>query len=244
MRRQFLKIYLAIFFLTTSTLFGQSLENLKLPEPKRFIDKVEVFGGVALNIPNDKGWGNFIFSSSNGQTIYESKEKTGYILGISLIRSMMKRFEIQGRFSLEQRKYFESYITLDFDGDPYSESISDQKNSYLNFSLVPTYFLLKPNRLHIFSGLSYSYLTKSLAYGETYVNGEYVGSVSIDTIDGFEKHVFDALAGVGYVFPLRDKFNCVIRIQGNYGLSNSIMQNYYKLSVNSLSLTLAFQYKK
>ncbi|MBL7846033.1 MAG: outer membrane beta-barrel protein [Cyclobacteriaceae bacterium] len=242
MKSLFFKTYFAVFFLTTYTLFGQSSENL--PEPKRFIDKVEAFGGVALDFPNDKGWDTFISNSSNGKTIYESKEKTGYIIGIILIHSLKKRFEIQGRFSLEQRKYFESYVTLDSYGQPYSKSIADQKNNYITFSLVPTYFLLKSNRLHLFSGLSYSYLTKSLAFGETYVNGQYVGSACIDTIDGFEKQVVDALAGVGYFFSLSEKFSCVIRIQGNYGLSNSIMQNNYRLTVNSLSLALAIRYSR
>jgi len=232
------------FFLALSGCFafGQPSETLESPKPKGFINKVEVFGGAAINFPNVNGWDCFIFNSTNGQQIYESKEKTGHILGISLIHSVTERFDIQGRFSLDQRKYFETDVTFDSNGQPYAKATTDHRNDYITFSLVPTYFFLKPNRLHIFSGLSYLHLTKSLAFGTTYVNGQYVGSASINTIDGFEKHVVDALVGVGYFFPLRLKIDCVIRFQGNYGLSNLISQNKYSVTANSLSLALAIRY--
>jgi hypothetical protein len=223
---------------------AQSAADLKLQERKKFIGKVEVFGSVAQSFPNDKSWGDFLFKSTNGQTIYESKGRMGYTLGISLIHSIVKKFEVQSKFSFDRKKYFERYMTLDNQGNPYSESVSDQMNNYISFSLVPTYFFAKPERLHLFAGLSYSCLTNSLEFGKNYINGQYVGSASINTINGFEKYVLDALGGIGYLLPLNGKVEWAVRIQGNYGLSNWDMQNNYKLRVNSLSLSLIIRYTR
>lgn len=233
-----------VFFFTSNILLGQSTDNLKHYKPKRIISTVEFFGGLALNIPNDKGWDDLTYNGSNGRASYESTARSGHTFGITLIHSITERFELQGRASVEHRKYFESLIGYDYNGAIYSESNGVQKNKYLNCSIAPTYFLSKRHGLHLFSGITYLYLTKSLAIGELYINGQYVGGSHLNTIDGFERIVIDAIAGVGYLFSLSNTFSGAIRIQGNYGLSNSMAENQKNMSINSLSLSLAIRYKR
>ncbi len=207
-----------------------------------FIDRVEVFVGGNITYPNSRDWAEFTFNSTDGQTVYSSKAKTGYLIGGGVSHSMSKHFEIQGRFSFEKRTYDESYQTFDGSGDPYGLSETNQGNNYLTLTITPAFYLLKIKGLYIFSGISYYYLTKSLAYGETYINGQFIGSAFINTIDGFEKHIIDAVVGVGYYFPLSKQFNALIRVQSNYGLTSTISENNYTINVNSLSAALSIQF--
>ena len=237
-------VRLVILLLSTYSVSGQATNRLNLLQKKKLVHRIEAFAGTGLNFPNNKGWDDYIMNSSNGHTTYKSERKSGYILGVGIAHSAKKYLEIQGRFSLERKEYLERYTTSDNNGDLYSKTSTDQKNDYLAFSLIPNFFFLESSRLHLFAGLSYLYLTKSVAFGDNYINGQYTGSASVNTIDGFERHIVEALVGVGYLVPVRDKFGCIIRVQGNYGISNSIKQNDYKLSINSLSMALAIQYNR
>jgi hypothetical protein len=210
---------------------------------KRFIDKVEAFGGLNSNFPDDHGWSDFVFSSSNGKTIDKLKNKQGYFIGLSLIHSVGKRFELQGKFALEKKEYSRSVVTLDLNGSVYGESLSDQKSDYLTFSVVPAYFLSKSHKLHLFSGFSYAYINKSLVMGNSYIQGKYIGGAAINTIDG-EKNVIDALVGIGYLFPLYQHFTGAVRVQGNYGLSYTSSQNKQSTSINSIAFSLVLRYSK
>jgi len=242
MKIHFLKIYFALTFLTTYTVFGQSPEKLKLPEPKRLIDKVEAFGGMALNFPNDHGWAEYVFKASDGRTIENANSEMGYFAGIGLVHSMNKRIELKVEFLFEKRLYSTSIDYLDLNGSTTSETERDQRNRYLGISLIPIYFMSDLKRLHFFVGCSYKYLTGSTAYAIYSSAGQPAGGALVNTIDGFEKHVVDALAGGGYLFPVSDEFSGCIRIQGNYGLSYTLNQNNQSLSINSVSLSLAIRY--
>lgn len=244
MNRHFIKIYFTLLFLTTKILFGQSAQDLKLPQPKRLIDKIEVFAAPCLYFPNDHGWSDYVYNGSQGQTIYKAEKKKGYFFGVNIIHSIGKQFELQGRFAFEKRGYYENYVSLDNTGNPYSESEIEQKNNYLTFSLVPAINLLKQNRLQVFTGFTYGFLTKSIAFGKNYTNGQYIGSASINTIDGFKRHVVDALIGVGYFFPFNRNFDGIVRVQGNYGLSYTANQNDQSISINSISFSLAIRYSR
>lgn len=217
---------------------AQSFKEVKFPEPKRFIDKIEGFVGPSLYIPNDHGWAEFTFSESNGRTIYKASSEMGFHTGINFVHSINNTFEVHGKFSIDKRRYSENRVYLDINGNVTSESQIDQKNDYVVVSLAPAYFLPEFNRLHFFAGVSYAFLTRSLAFDAL------SGGTRINTIDGFEKHVVDALAGIGYFFPIREKFSGAIRLQGNYGLSYTLNQNKQSISINGVSLTLAIRYSR
>jgi hypothetical protein len=240
-KKKFLPFVLILF----QTAFSLSAQiDPKLPESKRFIDKVEIYGALTLNLPDDHGWSDYIYEGSEGRTIDNFHAERGYFYGLGLIHSLSKRFELQGRFASERRKYSESLKTLDFNGDVYAESQSQQQNDYVTFSIVPTYFTSRAKKVHLFSGFSYAYLTKSLQVGSNYVQGKYIGSASINTIDGSERHLVDVLLGAGYVFDVNKNIAVVARAQANCGVSYTANQNEQQISVNSLSFTLAIQYSR
>ena len=138
MRRQFLKIYFAIFFLTTSTLFGQSHENLKLPEPKRLIDKVEFFGSIGFHFPNDNGWYDKINRESQGLIAGEFKKKVGYLAGLGITHSIGRKLEINGRLAWDRKGYLQENVTLD--NDNIFKYTAKAQNEYLTGILAPDFF--------------------------------------------------------------------------------------------------------
>lgn len=237
-------LFLCLSILVGINVFSQDVNTVQLAKPKRIIDMVEVNTGFSINYPNDHGWSDFIFNSSNSQTIDKLKSKSGYYFGIGIAHALGRRFELHGKFSFERREYSRSVTTLDVNGNVYGESFSDQKNDYLSFAMIPMFFPFKSHRLHFFSGLSYAQINRSLNVSTgIYIQGQSVGGVggSVNTIDG-ANNVVDALVGIGYLFPFNNHFSCVLRMQGNYELSYASSQNKQNTSINSLSLSLAIRY--
>ncbi len=232
-----------IWMLAASSALAQN-SSTQANMPLRFINKIEIFAGPGLSFLNDNGWSDFIYELSDQRTIYSYHPKTGSIIGLSLIHSIKQRFELQGKFAFEKRRYDERTLELDTNGTLTSESLIAQKNNYLVGSVVASYSLSKSNRFHFFLGGSAYYLKKSLAIASYTTNGQPSGGASVNTIDGFEKYTFDALAGIGYLMPLNDILTGVLRLQGNYALSYSSNQNKQQLSINSISMTLALRYSQ
>jgi len=237
---------LAIFFYTVLLLisfnaFCQSTPDLKLKERKKLISKVELFGGPSLWIPNDHGWAEFLLKLSDDQIIYKAKSETGYQFGLSLVQSISKRFEIQGKILKVRVHYSSQETNLDVHRNFSSKLEFDQRNDQIVLSLVPTYFLSDKNRLHIFGGLSYAFLTRSLEYATYSFAGP---QPALNTIDGFEKRVINALLGVGYCHPISKRIETSLRIQGEYGLSYTSSQNQQNISINGVSMSVALRYSR
>ena len=233
-------IFFCLFLLNVPS-WGQQERIYELPKPKRFIDRIEAFGGLNVNYPDDHGWSDFVFNSSNKLTIDKLKSKGGYSYGVSAVRSIGKRFELQGRVALERKEFSRSIITLDLNGNIYGESLSDQKNNYLTFSLVPIFFLSNSHKLHLFTGCSFGFINKSFITSNTYILGKYIGGAVINTIDG-EKNVIEALVGLGYLLPFSARLTAGFRIQGNYGFSYTQSQNKQSTSINSLAFSIVLRY--
>ena len=220
-------------------MLAQSVPDLKLQEErKKFISKVEVFGGASLWLPNDHGWADYQTKSSDHQLVSKFKSETGYQFGLGFTHVISKRFELQGKVSKVRVHYSELQRFFDVYGQPTSVSVFDQKNDQIVLSLIPSYFFSDKNRLHIFGGLSYSFLIRSMDYG-IYSTG---GHASINTINAFEKHVINALLGVGYCYPINKKIEASLRVQGEYGLSDTLNGNGERISVNGISMSMAVRY--
>lgn len=230
------KKILILLLLPTTYALAQDLNSAQANMPVKFINKIEIFAGPGLSFIDDNGWSDFIYDISDQRTIYSYHPKAGSIIGLSLIHSIKQRFELQGKFAIEKRRYDEKIMTFDTNGSLYYESLTTQKNDYLVGSVVGSYSLTKSNRFHFFLGGSVCYLTKSI---ETIIGGG-----AINTIDGFEKYTFDAVAGIAYLKPLNDRLTGVLRLQGNYVLGYSLDQNNEQLSINSISMTLALRYSQ
>lgn len=85
--------YIFLFILSSYSLFGQSSENLILPEPKRLIDRVEIFAGSNLSI----NYGNMFVENYRGDYTdnnYVTNKrllKFGYLFGIGAYHSFTNR---------------------------------------------------------------------------------------------------------------------------------------------------------
>ncbi len=236
-------LYYAVLLLIPCNGLAQSAPDLKFQAKKKFIDKVEVSGGPCLYIPNDHGWAEFVFKGSDGRTIYKANSEIGYQMGLSIVHSINSRFEIQGKFSFSKTRYSENREYLDFNDNVTARSKTDQKNNYLVLSLVPTYFLFK-NKLHVFSGFSYAFLSHSMAYDTDFSAGQSIVQPSINTIDGFRKQVVNALMGIGYCHPISRRIEGTFRIQGEYGLSYTSSQNKQSMTIHNISLSLGIRYSR
>lgn len=230
------KKILILLLLPTTYALAQDLSSAQANMPVKFINKIEIFAGPVLSFIDDNGWSDFIYDLSDQRTIYSYHPKTGSIIGLSLIHSIKQRFELQGKFSFEKRRYDEKIMNLSTNGSLDSESLTTQKNDYLVGSVVGSYSLTKSNRFHFFLGGSLCYLKKSI--------NTIIGGGAINTIDGFEKYTFDAIAGIAYLKPLNDRLTAILRLQGNYVLGYSAAQNNQQLSINSISMTLALRYSQ
>jgi hypothetical protein len=201
--------------------------------PKRFVDKVEILIGPNLIIPNADSWTAFYNNSSPGST-YIIQQKIGLSAGVGLIRSIGGRFEIQGRFLWERKGYLDRYATKGDSGKVY-QSDNNFKNDYVTISLVPIYFLGARRKVHVFSGISYSLLTKSRDFAEQYVNGQLM-SKGIIILDNTAPYDINVLVGLGYFYSLGKKTGINFRIQGNMGLTDSVNANKYIVRSNSIIL--------
>lgn len=213
---------------------AQSRADLILPEKKKLIDKIEVFAGQGLYLPDDHGWAESTFRESDGRSVYKANPEKGYMYGLSLMHSINARFEIHGKFSFSKSKYSEDRAYLDVKGNVRVEAKSLQRNDYFVVSLVPTYFVSAKKRVYIFSGLSCSFLNHSVEY--------YAGWPGVNTIGGFNRQVVNVQGGVGYSYPINNRIEGSLRVQGEYGLSYTLHQHQESISVNGMSLLLAVRY--
>jgi hypothetical protein len=229
--------YTAVLLIPCSVM-AQSVPDLKVQERKKFIDKVEVFGGPSLWIPNDHGWAEYQTKSSDHQMISKFQSEAGYQFGLGFTHVINKKFEIQGRVSKVRVHYSERETFFDVYGQLTSVWTFNQKNDQIVLSLLPSYFFSDKNRLHVFGGLSYSFLTRSVQY----VSSSTGGYGSAKTINGFEKHVINALLGVGYSYPISKRIAANLRVQGEYGLSDTLNENKERISVNGISTSIGLRY--
>jgi len=100
---------------------------------------------------------------------------------------------------------------------------------------VPIYFLGAKKRIHVFSGINYSHLTKSRDLAEQYVNGHLM-SKGIIIPDNTAPYDISISAGLGYFYPLEEGLGINIRIQGNLDLTDSVSSNKYIVRSNNISL--------
>jgi len=128
----FLQIHFAFLFLTAHTLLAQSSNDLKLQEPKRFIDKVEVFAGPSLSF----NYGNKFVENYNDENVSNERLlKPGYAFGIGVYHSISNRFDLNVRLQYEQKGTNSELNT------PTLKINSEYTYKYLTIGLTPqTYF--------------------------------------------------------------------------------------------------------
>lgn len=135
---------------------------------KRLIDKIELVTGLGLFLPNDHGYSEYIKNTSQGTETFETQKKVGYSIGLGLIRSVSKHFELRGRILFEGKGYVQTDVSIYTDVKMF---VDDFSNNYVTYSILPT-ILLDRNKLNVFAGVFYSQLTKSTFVSTEYLNGQ------------------------------------------------------------------------
>ena len=262
MRRQFLKIYFAIFILTTSTLFGQSQENLKLPLPKRFIDKVEVFAGPNLSFNH----GNKFIENYKDENVRNTRLlKPGYSFGIGGYHPLANRLDLNVRLQFEQKG---TKNELNTPVNPVNDDArlinkDDYTYNYLTINPSFIFYFGRKSKWAISFGVYYSKIKNVKGCSEIYntrdyqvEKGKFQGRNFYrfredGGIDGFawmphltsiEDYDWGLTPSIGYRIPFNQKHSMFIQLQDNFGLKNINKNNPYSLEENNHSFSLIISY--
>src|SRR5579859_1141879 len=132
-----------LLLLTISKIYAQEKSDLQRLMPKRFVDKVEIVTGSNINFPNERDQ----IAGKNPDISIRYYPKAGYLAGIGLIHTI-KNIELRARVLWDQRSYGNDFSIT----STKYEFITDAKNSYLTFALIPTISFGKSKRFYFILG--------------------------------------------------------------------------------------------
>jgi hypothetical protein len=232
MKSYFFKIYFAFFSLTTYTLFGQSSENLKLPEPKRFIDKIELFAGANFSF----NYGNkFIENYQDEFVMNKRKIKPNYVIGVGVYHPINDWADINFRLMYEEKGTNSQMVT------PGLLRKTDYTYRYLTISLAPRISLFNNTKLKVSAGGFFSKIrnVEGRAYAldtqnnVTFVsnfNGREIRELRPDGSTGsitfapglksFQNYDFGITLSLSYSITINSRNELTIQLQDNLGLQN------------------------
>lgn len=240
MTEYFLKTYFAFLLLTSNTLFGQSAEYLKLPEPKRLIDGVEIFGGPSLSFLR----GNLEVDNNNQN---ERKIKIGYSLGVGLSNKLGKSFEIMLGLVFEKKGGQSHSTTTYFDEQDQTfkqgtiEFNYDYK--YLTIPIQVYYLFGKQDQFSCGIDPYISHLNKQTLKRTPLFNGS-VGLT--DETHRNTKFDFGITASLTFKIPINSKISIRCQILNTLGLLN-IRPDLYEgqtMKTNNTSFLIGFITKR
>jgi len=227
-------LFITIFF-GVYVLQAQSLGDLKLPEPKRFIDKIEIFAGPNLSF----NYGNkFVDNYYDGVIKNTRLTKIGYWVGLGLYHPITARIDVNAKVQWEQ-KGAKAELNRPLGNDRQTIT-SEYTYNYTSISISPRYLLGKKKVAISFGG--YVAMISSVRGQEIYsdpsggpsVNNNFEGRYwSIIDPDGairnwtfipglksFNKYDYGLILGVSYGVSLKKRHNLLFYLVDRYGLQN------------------------
>ena len=225
-----MKKYFCVSLLTSFAfvLFGQSSEELKLPERKRLIDRVEVFAGPGFSL----NYGNKFIENYQDSNIRNKRlSKFGYQFGFGIFHPITNKFSLNIKASFQQKGTKSTFtneslfIESEYEYQYYTLSIGPQisigKNVF--FSLGGYYSLLKKvNGLEVvhshpdifterFAGRMIRHLgTDGHVYAGTFIPG----------LRSFHRNDFGVSIRVGYLVHIKNNHNLSLEISDFFGWRN------------------------
>lgn len=143
-------------------------QDIRLPKPKRFIDKVEVFAGPGLSF----NYGNKFVENYEDDNVQNRRLlKVGYNVGIGLYHPVSDRIDINARVQYEQKgNKNELNVPLNPVNDD-SRVIINSEYSYrfLTLSIAPQIYFGKNKQWRIGLGGYLSKITQVQGYDQTHV---------------------------------------------------------------------------
>lgn len=230
-----------IFFilsLSSATALGQQEKIYQLPEPKRFISKVEIFAGPSI-------------VGVHGNTDYEKYgvTKIGYIGGVSVSHVVSKRFDLDFKISYERKGSSQRVYAMyppDIYNNPPSSVLPPVKttidgtidNSYLVFLLIPKVLFGRDNKVHFGTGAYYGKSMKSQATIIDTQDGQVKRKFTVDQSDTYKDFDFWVSSSLGYKFCSNRNFILGSQLLFSYGLVNVVNLQPVLLPTKNHSLSL------
>jgi hypothetical protein len=158
MLRSFDSLITFIFFFVTHSLFSQSMEPPKMPEPRR-TDRLEIFAGPGVSINH----GNMFVDNYKSENVTNKRVlKLGYFAGVGLLHSLSDRIDLNLRFQYEVKR---TEGRLDHALNPVNDDTRQVINSeysyrYATISLMPKVFLDSKKSLAVGLGGYFSRIKK------------------------------------------------------------------------------------
>jgi len=259
--------YIFLFILSTYSLSGQPSENLKLSEPKRLIDRVEIFAGSNFSFNH----GNMFIENYQGDYAdnnYVTNKrllKFDYLFGIGAYHSFTNRIGLNVRVQYEQKgTKNELNNPLNPVNDDTRQITKDEYTySYFTINTSPTFYFGRKNswmisfgayysKIENLRGSSQSYNTRDFQVNKGSFEGRYFYHLREDGgMDGFawnpfltsiEDYDVGVALSVGYKVPLSEKHIILIQLQDNYGLKNINKNNPYDLQERNHAIAFIISY--
>lgn len=256
-----MKYVVLILFLIPHVCMAQHRnENLRLPEPKRFIDKVEVFAGPGLSF----NYGNKFLENYKDDNVQNKRLlKVGYTFGIGIYHPVSNRIDLNARLQFEQKgRKTESNTPLTL---PENRRVNDKDYTY-NYLALSVGFetLLGEKKRWVFSVGGYYGKIKGIAgYEKVHVTkdgttyeGRFKGRYFEDTgsdggvysitwvpgLQSFESYDVGLLLKFGYLIPVKKSHSLIFQLTDSLGLRNINKDRPYGQEEKNHSLGLTVGY--
>jgi hypothetical protein len=231
---------------------------------KRFIDKVEVFGGPSLSFNH----GNKLVDNYNDGLITNKRfMKVGYTFGLSVYHRVKDRLTLNARILFDQKGTKSELNSYSYT----SRSIvnSEYSYNYLTIFLAPNFLIGKHKNISISLGGYFSKIKSVKGFASTYdtqgtvppTAGSFIGRywyafdnngginsfTFIPGLQSFEQNDFGLTLGLAYQIHIESNHIISLKLTDNYGLHNvyngKITENMPEKN-HSLSLTLGYIFSR
>jgi hypothetical protein len=208
-------LFITIFF-GAYALQAQSPQDLKLPESKRFIDKIEIFAGPNLSF----NYGNMFIENYNDDNVTNKRLlKSGYAFGLGVYHPIKDRLYVNMRFLYEEKGTNSEMIT------PGLQINSKYIYKYLSASIAPRVLFGKNKKLALSFGIYFSRIQSAKGditvldrqNDQTFISSFYGRQVRELRPDGSTASIS---IGFGYSLNISQKSSATIYIADNLGLLN------------------------
>ncbi len=230
---------------------AQSFIEVKYPQPKRFIDEIEVFAGSGLSFNHGN---KFIENYSDENLTNYRLTKLNYVFGIGASHSFTDRIDVNVRVQFEQKGRKTELNTPSNPQDNRRIGFKNYNYNYLTLLIAPRVSIGVKKRFFISSGAYVSKILDAKGYekitdsqGQVYFEETFEGRFfedvdanggvnSITWIPGlqsFKSSDVGVTFSMGYSFSIGERKLIGVQLIDNYGLTNINKDNpYYQQEKN------------
>ena len=259
-------VVLILFLIDHVSMAQHRNEDQGLPEPKRFIDRVEVFAGPGLSF----NYGNKFVENYKDENVQNRRVlKVGYNIGMGLYHPLSDRIDINARVQYEQKgNKNELNVPLNPVNDDTRVVISSEYSyRYLTLSAMPQIKIGKNRQFMLAIGGYFSRIKQLRGYDRTHTlrdnsieegyfkarlfrdlrgDGAVYSFTWMPALTGIEKNDYGAILAAGYSVTINKKQCLTIQIIDNFGLININKDRPYDQEEknHTVSLIIGYTFKR